>query len=986
MKIKTLFGIRSLLCLAGLCASEVTAQTFNYAEALQKSMFFYECQRSGPLPADNRVTWRGPSALNDGSDVGRNLTGGWYDAGDHVKFGFPMAYSVTTLAWGGIDFKQGYVNSGQLTYLKKNLRFVTDYLLKCHTAPNELYGQVGGGNLDHAWWGSAEVMTMARPAYKIDATRPGSDLAAETAAALAAVSILLAEDDPAYSQTLRTHAIQLYNFADTNRGKYSDAITDVVSFYNSWSGYNDELVWGAIWLYRATGDAAYLAKAESYYANLSNENGQTVKSYRWTLGWDDKSYGCYALLAKLTGKAQYKTDIERNLDYWTDGVNGQRVTYTPGGLAWLDVWGSLRYAANASFLALYYQDIATSAAKGSKYYNFAVNQIRYMLGANPGNRSLVCGFGNNPSRNPHHRTAHGAWANNLQSSPTESRHILYGALVGGPGNNDVYTDDRGDFQRNEVATDYNALFSGALAKLVTDFGGTPLANFPVAETPVDEFIVESRQNSAGANFFETVVWVNNHSAWPARVPAEFKFRIFINISEGVAAGYTASSYTVATNNGNIATVTPLQSWNSSQNIYYTEVQFKPGVLISPAGQGESVKEAQVRISLPSNAPAGAWDRTNDHSLNGIDSTRRTTTTIPLYADGTLVAGTTPGGGVNVPATGVSVSPTSASVAVGATTALTFTVSPANASNKSVTWSSSSTTVATVNASGVVTGVAAGSATVTVRTVDGGFTATSAITVTAAANTLTVAPTSLSVASAASSNPITVTSNVSWAVTDNSSWISMTPASGSGNSSFTIAVAANTGAARSGTVTVTGGGLTRTIAVNQAAVGNALNVSPASLSLVAAAGNGVISITANVAWTASDDQAWLSVSPASGTNNGSVTVSATANTGAARSGNVAITGGGITRNVAVSQAAGGATTPCANPTTVAMPLTKEGVGEFCTFISGNIAYVNSWNMRIVEINGVNYLNRWSNALPAKINGGYYIRTAGDFPWSHFEARN
>src|SRR5215468_198249 len=90
------------VCLA-LFASQLSAQTFNYGEALQKSLFFYEAQRSGTLPANKRINWRGNSGLNDGSDVGKDLTGGWYDAGDHVKFGLPMAASATLLAMGIVE-------------------------------------------------------------------------------------------------------------------------------------------------------------------------------------------------------------------------------------------------------------------------------------------------------------------------------------------------------------------------------------------------------------------------------------------------------------------------------------------------------------------------------------------------------------------------------------------------------------------------------------------------------------------------------------------------------------------------------------------------------------------------------------------------------------------------------------------------------------------------------------------------------------------
>lgn len=84
-----------------------------------------------------------------------------------------------------------------------------------------------------------------------------------------------------------------------------------------------------------------------------------------------------------------------------------------------------------------------------------------------------------------------------------------------------------------------------------------------------------------------------------------------------------------------------------------------------------------------------------------------------------------GGSVSV--TGVSVSPTSATIAVDGTIQLTPTVSPSNATNKTVTWSSSNTSIATVS-NGVVTGKAAGNATITVTTMDGSYTATCTVTI------------------------------------------------------------------------------------------------------------------------------------------------------------------------------------------------------------------------------------------------------------------
>ena len=72
---------------------------------------------------------------------------------------------------------------------------------------------------------------MDRPAWKIDSNNPGTDLACETAAALASASILFQNVDSAYSGELLTHAIQLFEFGDQYRGVYSDSIPGAADFY-----------------------------------------------------------------------------------------------------------------------------------------------------------------------------------------------------------------------------------------------------------------------------------------------------------------------------------------------------------------------------------------------------------------------------------------------------------------------------------------------------------------------------------------------------------------------------------------------------------------------------------------------------------------------------------------------------------------------------------------------------------------------------------
>ena len=63
-------------------------------------------------------------------------------AGDHVKFNLPMAFTVTSLAWGLLEFKDAYDDAGQLEYMYDCIRWPLEYLLKCHVSADEFYVQV----------------------------------------------------------------------------------------------------------------------------------------------------------------------------------------------------------------------------------------------------------------------------------------------------------------------------------------------------------------------------------------------------------------------------------------------------------------------------------------------------------------------------------------------------------------------------------------------------------------------------------------------------------------------------------------------------------------------------------------------------------------------------------------------------------------------------------------------------------------------------
>ncbi|XP_027101547.1 endoglucanase 1-like [Coffea arabica] len=479
------FTIKLLLILCFFLSSSHAFTTRDYSDALEKSILFFEGQRSGKLPSNQRLSWRGDSALSDGSGYHVDLVGGYYDAGDNVKFGLPMAFTTTLFAWSIIEFGSSMHN--QLENAKAAVRWGADYLLKAATAtPATLYAQVGDPNIDHRCWERPEDMDTPRNVYKVTSQNPGSDVAAETAAALAAASIVFKDSDPHYSTKLLHTAMEVFDFADRHRGSYSDSLNSVVCpFYCSYSGYQDELLWGASWLHTASENSSYLAYIQSNGHTLGADNDD------YSFSWDDKRPGTKVLLAKgfLEKSTQefqlYKAHSDSYICSLIPGMPNFQAQYTPGGLLYKQSESNLQYVTSSSFLLLTYAKYLRSnggvAACGvstitaDKIIETAKRQVDYILGDNPAKMSYMVGFGQRYPQHVHHR---GSSVPSVHAHPGRvscsdgfqylysrlpNPNILVGAILGGPDSRDNFADDRNNYQQSEPATYINAPFVGAVA-------------------------------------------------------------------------------------------------------------------------------------------------------------------------------------------------------------------------------------------------------------------------------------------------------------------------------------------------------------------------------------------------------------------------------------------------------------------------------------------------------------------------------------------
>ena len=432
-----------------------TDVTYNYAALLQESLYLYDANMCGTDVDENSAfSWRSDCHTGDqyvtydGQTI--DVSGGYHDAGDHVKFGLPQAYAASVLGMSYYQYKDAYDSVGATGHYTRIIERFVDYFERCTVLDEDgdveaFCIQVGDGDTDHDYWGAPEDQdstqgTRATQAYFTSSSDPATDIVSETAAALAIYYCNYKDTDAEKAETALAYAEKL--FAYVNSFSTKSCSTVAAGYYDS-NSWEDDYALAAAWLYKATGDSTY----KTYYNNVYG----SVSGVYWVMCWNNVS----------SAAVLYGPDSSK-LSYVADYVSTTATSPVfDNNYAYVDAWGTARYNTALQFLGLTYDDITGSDNFGS----WAKGQMQYLLGNNNGYHCFVVGYNSYSVQYPHHRAASG-YSDVSSNSTTTLAHVLIGAMVGGPDSDSSnYTDDANNYSTNEVALDYQASCVAAAAAL-----------------------------------------------------------------------------------------------------------------------------------------------------------------------------------------------------------------------------------------------------------------------------------------------------------------------------------------------------------------------------------------------------------------------------------------------------------------------------------------------------------------------------------------
>lgn len=488
------------LGLAALSLGLTSAQSFSqgfspteYKKALWMTARAYGGQRSGTnnwllynhLPSGVDAKYKGTAFIEDQDTDGYDLSGGWHDCGDHVKFGHTEFYSAYVLLKGYAEFPRGYDDyysydykgygtSGDWSWeggkhdpngipdILDEVKHATDFFIKCARNSTTFYYQVGAGEPDHKQWVTAVKMQtltksdggQTRTVYKNPAD---ASMASFCGATLALMSRVYRKFDPVYADKCLIAAKYAYDYAKANPGTAGPG--DGSTFYQADKNWKDDYTNLCSELFWATGTVAYKDEVLKY--TIGVDNGQNPDVFGNNYGFDYQNNGDIAiynlaLLGKTNAASTFNTIVTKHY-LGNIQADGQ---FAGGNIS----WGPLRYNGNTALMVALWQKLNGTTSTVNKYI---YDNIDYILGKNSANLSFVVGFGAKSPKFPHHRNVYLRDDNPTDAikrqMPIPTKNQQFGLLVGGTRTPSTFIDDVVTYTHTEGGIDYNAGLVGALA-------------------------------------------------------------------------------------------------------------------------------------------------------------------------------------------------------------------------------------------------------------------------------------------------------------------------------------------------------------------------------------------------------------------------------------------------------------------------------------------------------------------------------------------
>lgn len=495
----------------------------DYKRALWMTTRFYGGQRSGVGP--NWLAIGMPDSLQKSfmrdNYQGKDVSGGWFDCGDHAMFGQTQYWAAYNLAkaytafptgfddlYNGVDYSD-YKASGKwndvsggtpngIPDLIDELVYEADYITKAVISKDVFITLKGNPDADHKRWVTAGMMSQLNQSLGGECVTGGEEkyeapdwkfkgsltpcsgyatrsikadkdkaMASNAAAALAVMSRILTRLDiyPERASLYKTKAIEAFEHAAS-----IDGTIGYGEFYKANPNQWDDYVSAAVEMYELTKDAKYMAAAK-------DNAGKVNKAHNWAFNYnnaDDMAfYNLYHSGVDVSGLDVLK----KYADYYKSKINSEGLSEVgdPG-------WGTLRYPLAGGFIMA----LANTATAGEAYEDAIYKQVDFALGANNAKIAFVVGFTSSLTevspKFPHHR---GVFQRNDNPSDEDKAKMTipeknrsHGALVANLGFPSTgFKDNVIDYKYSEVCTDYNVGLVGALGYIVSKLAPVDTSKF-----------------------------------------------------------------------------------------------------------------------------------------------------------------------------------------------------------------------------------------------------------------------------------------------------------------------------------------------------------------------------------------------------------------------------------------------------------------------------------------------------------------------------